>query len=88
MKGDYLRYKLLTLLAARWLPNPWLGSLGWEACLLGEEGTGREEAEWGTTTASWVPGCTWDVGDPGGAPCKASILWSAGKSLLWLGFVY
>lgn len=64
MKGDYLHYKLLTLPTARWLPNPRPRTLGWRGPLAGRgKDRRREEPELRMTTASWVPGCTWDAGE-------------------------
>lgn len=60
MKGDYLHYKLLTLPAARWLPNPWLGTPGWGGPLAGRGENGGRSV---VNDHSFVgAGCTWLLG--------------------------
>lgn len=71
MKGDYLHYKLLTLPAARWLPNPWLGTPGWGGPLAGR---GKKGGSSMVNDHSFVgSGCTWVLGSLS-VPCKACIV--------------
>lgn len=78
MKGDYLHYKLLTLPASRWLPNPWLGTQGWGGLLAGRAGRGTLGGEW-----PQPPGFLAAPRMLGSVPYTARGLRSAGKSWLF-----